>query len=249
MNKFEEILSREGKKVRPSTWFSMKMRLRIMRKGWHLFWAERAFSFRYAVVTAVLIVLLGGGGVGVGSYAYASDEVTEGTPLYPIKIGLEKIEEMMPRAPEDVPKFQLKQARRRLAEADKIAERLEKQGQIMEAEQEAFRKTFENCENHIQSVMRQAEQEYDPVKAKQLVDEMRKNFQVMAGQVDNMENRPSLEPFRGRIHDMREGMRYRMERIDEAGDDIQDAMMMRQERVKLYFSVDDNEDLTLRYSR
>jgi hypothetical protein len=235
MSKFEEILSREGKKVRPSALFAAKMRLRIMRKGWHLFRSGRTISLKYASVMAVVIVLLGGGGVGVGTYAYASDEVTEGTPLYPIKIGLEKIEEMLPRPPEDVPKFQLKQARRRLAEADIIAERLEKQAQMQTIEQEAFRKTFESCEDHLQSVMEQAEQEFDPAKAEQLVNEMQENFRVMAGEVDDMADRPSLEPFRGRIHDMRENMHYRISRMDEADDEIKTAIRMRHDSIRLFF--------------
>lgn len=51
--------------------------------------------------------------LGTGVYAYTSPYVTEGTPLYPVKIGLENIEEKTKLTTESKVEFYLKKAERR----------------------------------------------------------------------------------------------------------------------------------------
>ncbi|TAN32743.1 hypothetical protein EPN28_04480 [Patescibacteria group bacterium] len=68
---------------------------------------------RWGVVMAsVLLLAL----LATGAYAYNSDEVTEGTVLYPVKQKLEEVEELTKRTPEAKADFYLKQIKRREAE-------------------------------------------------------------------------------------------------------------------------------------
>ncbi|MFC1748436.1 DUF5667 domain-containing protein [Pseudomonadota bacterium] len=241
--KIEEMLSVAGKKVRPSTAFALKMRLRVARKGWVLFWADRAFSFQYAGAVAMIIVVFGGGGVGVGSYAYASDEVTEGTPLYPIKIGLEKIEEILPRSPEDKPKFYTKMAGRRMAEAEHIARRMHNIENLEAYEKEVLEKTLQHMEGPIDNAMHHAETEFDPERAERVLQHMYEDFQDIDGKLGQLVEEPHIvrhNEMRNRFDDMRSGMKTRFERMDGASEEVEDAIRTHRDRIRMSFDYDDD---------
>ena len=78
-----------------------------------------------AKVTRVIIASsVGVSMVGTGAYAYNSPDVTVGTTLYPIKIGMENIIESTKTSPEAKVKFLLKKIERREAEKQTIVGRV-----------------------------------------------------------------------------------------------------------------------------
>ncbi|MFA5062122.1 MAG: DUF5667 domain-containing protein [Patescibacteria group bacterium] len=81
-------------------------------------WFKRAVAFTSVVIIGASLV--------TGSYAYTSPDVTEGTPLYPIKQEIEKVEETVQVTPEAKAKFLLKQIDKREAEAVVIKKRGQK---------------------------------------------------------------------------------------------------------------------------
>ena len=99
-------------------------------------WYQTLF-FKRAVAVAIVVFAMGG--FVTGAYAYASPDVTAGTPLYPIKQQMEKVEEKLQLTPEAKAKFYLKQMDRREAEAAVIKSRGQKleqaENQIKQAEQ------------------------------------------------------------------------------------------------------------------
>lgn len=87
--------------------------------GW--FWQ------RYALAGILAALVLAG--TATGAYAYVSPQVTEGTPLYPLKKGIERVEERLQNTPDRKAKFYLKKLERRerevqiLTRKDKLADK------------------------------------------------------------------------------------------------------------------------------
>ncbi len=86
------------------------------------FWRQYvlARATRVFVTSAVGVSMLG-----TSAYAYNSPEVTEGSVLYPIKIGIEKIEETTKVSTESKVKFIIKKAERREAEKKVLVAKIE----------------------------------------------------------------------------------------------------------------------------
>ncbi len=80
--------------------------------------------FRWVTAGVVGVVLAGS--FGTGAYAYVSPEVTEGTALYLLKQGLEKVEEIIKVTPEAKAKFLLRKIERREAEKAVLERRQQK---------------------------------------------------------------------------------------------------------------------------
>lgn len=91
-------------------------------------WYQAAWFKRAIAITAVIVIA---GSLMTGAYAYTSSEVTTGTPLYPIKQQLEKVEEKLQVTPEAKAKFYLKQINKREAEAAVMKKRGQKIDQVV----------------------------------------------------------------------------------------------------------------------
>lgn len=89
-------------------------------------WYQTVWFKRAAAFTSVIVI---GGSLVTCSYAYSSPDVTEGTPLYPIKQEIEKVEETVQVTPEAKAKFLLKQIDKR--EAEVVV--MEKRGQRLDS--------------------------------------------------------------------------------------------------------------------
>lgn len=120
---FEKTLTSFQKELSPTPEFKLRMAKRLARhdvllreathenaRGFWFFLGTRT----YAAATAFIFVLFTGG---VSTFAYTNDNVTNGNPLYPVKRGLEKIEETLAGSPESHAEFQVKMLGRRLAES------------------------------------------------------------------------------------------------------------------------------------
>ncbi len=123
LEEFEKTLTSFQKELSPTPEFKVRMAKRLQRhdvllkeanheqgRGFWFFLGTRA----YATATAFIFVLFTGG---VSTFAYTNDNVTNGNPLYPVKRGLEKIEETFVGSPESHAEFQVKMLGRRLAES------------------------------------------------------------------------------------------------------------------------------------
>lgn len=82
-----------------------------MRFSW-----QRAFAIPLAAL--LLFVTMG-----TGVYAYSSPEVTEDSTFYPLKRGMEAIEEKFNKSPEAVTRFHAKMLQRRIAEGEVMLQR------------------------------------------------------------------------------------------------------------------------------
>ncbi|MEK7680814.1 MAG: DUF5667 domain-containing protein [Patescibacteria group bacterium] len=101
----------------------------------------RMVWFQRAVAVAVVVLLLAGS---TGAYAYSSDEVTEGTALYPVKTVLENLEEKVKVNPEAKARFYLKQLKRREKEKSIMARKgfkIEKVERFIERTEDRLEKT------------------------------------------------------------------------------------------------------------
>jgi hypothetical protein len=105
---------------------SEKFVARLHRKLWrqHLleggkhFFAWQPFPARKYIAATVLLLTLG---VGLSAYAYASPEVTNGSPLYGLKRGLEGLEGSFATSGQAQAEFHFKMALRRLQESKILA--------------------------------------------------------------------------------------------------------------------------------
>lgn len=123
LEQFEKNLTSFQTELSPTSEFKTRMTKRLQRHDVLLREAKhenaRGFWFflgtrSYAAATAFIFVLFTGG---VSTFAYTNDNVTNGNPLYPVKRGLEKIEETFAASPESHAEFQVKMLGRRLAES------------------------------------------------------------------------------------------------------------------------------------
>lgn len=125
----ERLLTGLQPSISPSREFTARMQKRLERhyaliqEGGHLDSSVQPvkrgfFSFigthAYSVVTAFMFVIFTGG---LSTFAYTSQTVTNGSPLYPIKRGLETIESAFASTPETRAEYQIKLLSRRLAES------------------------------------------------------------------------------------------------------------------------------------
>ncbi len=108
-------LKRIGREAGPSKAFKDELFLRLVPKP---VVSYRQHAFRFAAVgMASLLVVFGGG---TSAYAYASDDVSDGHPLYPIKHGIEQIEGRFAATPEQRAEFHARMMSRRISEAERL---------------------------------------------------------------------------------------------------------------------------------
>ncbi|MFA7277629.1 MAG: DUF5667 domain-containing protein [Candidatus Gracilibacteria bacterium] len=125
----ERLLTGLQPAISPSREFTARMQKRLERhytliqEGGHVDPSDQPvkrgfFSFigthAYSVITAFTFVIFTGG---LSTFAYTSQTVTNGSPLYPIKRGLETIESTFASTPETRAEYQIKLLSRRLAES------------------------------------------------------------------------------------------------------------------------------------
>lgn len=102
----------------------------VPRKAFH--W-PRAVAFPVAVVALFF-------GTGIGAYAYASPEVTDQHPFYPVKRGLEQIQAVVQFSDDAQADFHARMMERRLQEAEvllRLRAMQDQQVQAMEQELQA----------------------------------------------------------------------------------------------------------------
>lgn len=114
------------------------LKLNLEQKPYHL----RLYSWRMATVMVFLLLLT----FSIGTFAYASPNITEGNILYPLKQKIEDVEEYVKVSPEAKAKFYAKKIKKREVEREiaekkgKSLERINKQIKDIEKNLERTKK-------------------------------------------------------------------------------------------------------------
>lgn len=119
-------------------WHELEETIPCEIPSWH-----RQTWFKWSMIGAVCLLVVSS--LGTGVYAYNSPEVTENTPLYPVKHAIEKLEEVTMFTPVAKEKFFKKMISRR--EAEKKV--MQKRGQALKKVEEKINKLEDrlNTEN------------------------------------------------------------------------------------------------------
>lgn len=139
----------------PSVIFKVKLKKDLnqvwAKKYGQVAWYHSGLMYRTGAFATALLVLMGGGSV----FAYSNPGVVEGSLLYPVKIAIEKVEEVTRFTPEAKAKFYLKKIIRREAERERLKEPKnkieEKTGaQVIENKIKKTEKSIEEAEDQLE---------------------------------------------------------------------------------------------------
>ncbi|MBI5655195.1 hypothetical protein HZC53_06115 [Candidatus Uhrbacteria bacterium] len=137
-------LRRMGKKAEPEKAFVADLQRKIeaeLGPG-----RIRLAAWKLAAVPALVIVMAVGG---TGAYAYASDDVLPGNLLYPVRQGLEKVEEKLVIRQQAKLFVAVKHLERRLNE-DKVM--LNRQMNLREARLKDFKDKYQDIEGRVKKI-------------------------------------------------------------------------------------------------
>lgn len=202
-------------KIRPRRIFALKMRYRIYKKGVSLYFTGPRARIHFAGATLVVALFTSGG---VGTYAYASDDVNVNHPLFPVKEGIESVEMGFAFSPEQKGELHLRKALRRLDEAEKLHKKF--QGQFgMEPDAEAFQRTLEKMEEEMENCFNEAEGEYNVDDAEKVIakyEEKMANIHQRLGGLPPVENgRPHISLMLKKIDETDEQTQNRIRKLEE----------------------------------
>lgn len=188
-------LKRLGREAGPSTAFKDELFLRLVPKP-AVSYRQHAFRFA-AVGMASLLVVLGGG---TSAYAYSSDEVSDGHPLYPIKHGIEQIEGRFAATPEQRAEFHARMMQRRVSEAERLDQSKDQIPKILESAAAELDLSVDELKDDLR----------DPEQRKELLDQLsetNERYAEVLSRVPKGKHRPPPPPegMRMRVQQMREG--------------------------------------------
>jgi hypothetical protein len=187
--RIKKQMEKIGNGVKPGVWFGLKMKYRLIKKSFYLYFIRPGAKLRFASAFIILMVMLTGG---VGTYAYTSPEVNAANFLYPIKRGIESIEDRMITNPEDKIRLHIRFAAKRLAETEVLQRRM---NMHMMSGEDTVRN---NLENALTITMLNMQQEMNKsmdvdniemlaVPAEMFINELHSNFSLMNERMQRMQ--------------------------------------------------------------
>jgi hypothetical protein len=111
----ERKLASIRKRAEPRRDFEVALRKELVPRTTH--YALRTTFLHPAVLATSLVMVLG---AGTATYAYTSDDVLPDHPLYPVRVGLEQVEEAVATTPDVLARVEVKHAERRAKEVQKL---------------------------------------------------------------------------------------------------------------------------------
>lgn len=178
----------------PTKWFRLKLRTRLQLRWWKmasvgfmkssLNYAEQ-HKLKFASLVMVGMLTLSGA---VGAYAYSNDSVTVLHPLYPLKKSLESAELYLAYSPKDRARIHLKQAMKRLAEAEILQDQMEKSTNP-ENETDGIDETFADMQEHMTQSLANGNDETDVREAAELVQNIKHDFTDVNRRVSKFQER------------------------------------------------------------
>jgi len=184
-----------GRKANPTRAFKDELFLRIVPKP-VVSYRQHAFRFAAVGMASLLVVF----GTGTSVYAYDSPDVSDGHPLYPIKQGLERIEERFAATPETRAEFHAKMMERRIAEAERLDQTQEQIPKILESAAAELDLSVEELKTDLR----------EPERRQELLDrlsETNERYAEVLSRVPKGKHRPPPPP---------EGMRMRVQQMRPA---------------------------------
>lgn len=153
---------------------------------------EHAFRFAAAGIASLIVVF----GTGTSVYAYSSPDVSDGHPLYPIKHGIEQVQERLARNPDQRAAFHADMMGRRMAEAERLDQTKEQIPKILESAASELDLSVDELKADLR----------DPEQRKELLDQLSETNERYAEVLSRVpKDRPSRRP------PAPEGMRMRVE--------------------------------------
>lgn len=116
-----------------------------LSSAWDAEYPSMRFSWTkaFAVPVAVMVVFVT---MGMGTYAYASPGVTDGTALYPVKQGMERVESQFRFSPQARARFHVRMVERRIAEGEVMLRR----GQLTDQQIERIKNELGMTQEQLQ---------------------------------------------------------------------------------------------------
>jgi hypothetical protein len=171
-----------GNNVKPSWLFRFKMEYRLMMKSINVYFIRPGAKLRFATAFILALVMMTGG---VSTYAYTSPEVNAANILYPVKEGLEYLEARFIKNPEDLARFHMKRAARRLSESEVLQRRLSMNA-APEHLENALSVTMERMRREMNESMNLNDVELAPRPAENFLDEMHDHMTWMNDRLNRM---------------------------------------------------------------
>lgn len=153
---------------------------------------HHAFRFAAAGIASLIVVF----GTGTSVYAYASPDVSDGHPLYPIKHGIERVQERLALNPDQRAAFHADMMDRRMAEAERLDKDQERIPQILESAASELDLSVDELKADLR----------DPAQRKDVLDQLSETNERYAEVLSRVpKDRPSRRP------PAPEGMRMRVD--------------------------------------
>ncbi len=186
-------LRRLGRKAGPTRAFQDELFLRLVPKP-VVSYRQHAFRFAAVGMASLLVVF----GTGTSVYAYDSPDVSDGHPLYPIKQGIERIEERFAANSEQRAEFHARMMGRRMAEAERLDGAKEQITRILESAAAELDLSVDELKGDLR----------DPEKRKELLDQLsetNERYAEVLSRVPKGKHRPLPPPekMRMRVQQMR----------------------------------------------
>jgi len=231
------MMKKTAEKAGPSRVFAIKMRYRIYKKGFVLYFTGPQARMHFAGATLVVVLFFGGG---VGTYAYASPDVNVQHPLYPVKQGLEAVEGGFAFAPDQKAEFFMKKASRRMEEAETLHHKLQ-QRLDMAQDAEAVQATLEMISAEMEESFRLAEGEFDAEKAEGMVGRMEERCGKIRDRLEGLpplENgRPHISALHIKMQNLDENTLEKLNTLREVHESVAKARKGKEKRVMLKFMI------------
>ena len=156
---------------------------------------HHAFRLATAGVAALIVIL----GAGTGVYAYESPDVSDGHPLYPIKQGIERVQERFAVTPGQQAAFHADMMGRRMSEAERLDRDKEQIPKILESAAAELDRSVIELKNDLR----------DPERRQEVIDrlsETNERYAEVLSRVPEGRSKPppSPENMRERLRGMRE---------------------------------------------
>jgi len=234
-NQFEKIMKKTADGCCPDRMFAAKMRCRLWKKGLGIYFTGPHAKMHFAGATLVMFLFFGGG---VGTYAYASPDVNVSHPLFAVKQGLETVEGTLAFSPEQKADFFMRQAMRRLDEAERMHGRLGKRLE-MANEAEAAQRTLEMINLEMERSFEFAGGEFDAERAENMVNRMEERCAQIHERIKGLpplqNGRPHISALREKMTSLDDATLEKLEELRQARQTVMQARQGRHNRVMLRF--------------
>lgn len=240
--KIRTMLKKLNKEIMPGKFYAFKLRLKLRLKAYAMGWRHATAGmnrWKAAGAFSAIIVMMTGG---LGTYAYASPDVTVNHPLYQVKQSLESAEDFFAADAGAQAKVQMRHAMRRMDEMEKLTDRMADSNQS-EMDEEDVRRTMQMMQAHMKHSLDSAANEEKVEDAEEVIDEMRDNFADVEKHLKKLNERKHGPNIHANIDDMRDFTHNKLQRIEEVGREIKSPVRIRKARFIMRRLTDNDSDI------